>query len=103
MGGIEVTSMGSHGIVTAAEVGTLGREEVLAFAAGLDRDDAQAVLVPDTALHTLAWLDELEEAAGVPVLTATQVTVHGGPALLGPGPPLPGLGTLFAAPAQARR
>src|SRR5690606_35152622 len=36
-GGIEVTAMGSHGIVTAAEVGALGREEVTAIVAGADR------------------------------------------------------------------
>ncbi len=100
-GGVEVTSMGSHGIVTAAEVGTLGRDDVLALVDGVDRGEAQAVLVPDTAMHTLAWLDDLEAAAGVPVLTANQVTVHEGLALLGPVPPLPGLGTLFASPQQA--
>jgi maleate cis-trans isomerase len=100
-GGVEVTSMGSHGIVTAAEVGTLGREDVLAIAAGADRSAAQAVLVPDTAMHTLAWLDDLEEAVGIPVLTANQVTVHGGLALLGGVPPVPGLGTLFGSRRQA--
>jgi maleate cis-trans isomerase len=100
-GGVEVTSTGSHGIVTAAEVGTLGREAVLAIVDGADRSRAQAVLVPDTAMHTLAWLDDLETVAGVPVLTANQVTVHEGLSLLGPVPRLPGLGTLFASRQQA--
>lgn len=95
-GGVEVTSMGSHGIVTAAEVGTLGRDAVLAIADGADRRHAQAVLVPDTAMHTLAWLDQLEAVVGVPVLTANQVTVHEGLSLLGSAPSLPGMGTLFA-------
>lgn len=94
-GGIEVTSMGSHGIVTAAEVGTLGRDEVAAIVAGADRAGAQAVLVPDTAMHSLAWLDALEEVAGMPVLTANQVTVWEGLRLLGPITPRTGLGTLF--------
>lgn len=95
-GGIEVTAMGSHGIVTAAEVGTLGREQVMALVAGVSRHGAQAVLVPDTAMHTLSWIDDLERSAGMPVLTANQVTVHEGLRLLGPVPRLPGLGTLFA-------
>lgn len=94
-GGIEVTSMGSHGIVTAAEVGTLGRDQVAAIVAGADRTGAQAVLVPDTAMHSLAWLDHLEGVAGVPVLTANQVTVWEGLRLLGPVAPRDGLGTLF--------
>jgi len=93
--GIEVTSMGSHDIYTAAEVGTLGRDQVVAMVAGLDRSGAQAVLVPDTAMHSLAWLPDLEEAAGMPVLTANQVTVFEGLRLHGPVPALPQLGALF--------
>lgn len=99
-GGIEVTAMGSHGIVTAAEVGTLGRDQVAAIVAGADRDGAQAVLVPDTAMHTLAWIEDLEQVAGIPVLTANQVTVREGLRLLGPVPALPGLGTLFRTAGQ---
>jgi maleate cis-trans isomerase len=51
--------------------------------------------VPDTAMHTLAIVDQLEAAVGKPVLTANQVTVWKGLELLGPVPPLPGLGALF--------
>jgi maleate cis-trans isomerase len=46
-------------------------------------------------MHSLAWLDELEAAAGMPVLTANQVTVFEGLRLAGRVPPLPGLGALF--------
>lgn len=99
-GGITVTSLGSHGIITAAEVGTLGREQVAAIVAGADREGAEAVLVPDTAMHTLAWIEHLEQVAGMPVLTANQVTVREGLRLLGPVPQLPGLGTLFDAAAH---
>ena len=76
--GIEVVALSCRGIVTAAEVGTLGRDEVLDFVAANDHPDAEAVLVPDTALHTVAWLDELEERLGKPVLTANQVSVWEG-------------------------
>ena len=95
-GGIEVTAMGSHDIYTAAEVGTLTRDQVVAMVAGADRSGAEAVLVPDTAMHSLAWLPDLEAAADMPVLTANQVSVFEGLRLAGPVPELPQLGTLLA-------
>ena len=94
-GGAEVVSMGSHGIYTAAEVGTLDPSRVVDMATAADHPDAEAVLVPDTAMHTLAIIDQLEAAVGKPVLTANQVTVWKGLELLGPVPDLPGLGALF--------
>ena len=54
--------------------------------AAADHPDAEAVLVPDTAMHTLAIVDKLEAAVGKPVLTANQVTVWKGLDLLGPVP-----------------
>lgn len=95
-GGAEVVAMGSHGIVTAAEVGTLATDQVIEMVRAADHPDAEAVLVPDTAMHTLAIVDELEAAIGKPVLTANQVTVWKGLQLLGPVPVFAGLGTLFA-------
>src|SRR5215207_10785176 len=83
-GGIAGTAMGSHGITTAAEVGTLGYEQVEAIATGAELPSgAEAVLIPDTAMHTLQWIDKLEAAVGLPVLTANQVTVWQGLRLLG--------------------
>ncbi|MEU1280663.1 decarboxylase [Streptomyces sp. NPDC005805] len=76
--GIEVVGTHAGGIVTAAEVATWGPDEVLALVRGADRPEAEAVLVPDTALHTVALLPELEKAVGKPVLTANQVTVWEG-------------------------
>jgi maleate cis-trans isomerase len=98
-GGVDVVAMGSHGIYTAAEVGTLEADRVVAMVTAADHPDAEAVLVPDTAMHTLAIVDTLEAAIGKPVLTANQVTVWKGLELLGPVPPLPGLGALFGDPA----
>ncbi|OLF06482.1 maleate cis-trans isomerase [Actinophytocola xinjiangensis] len=93
---IDVVSLSCKGIITAAEVGTLGREDVIEFVAANDHADAQAVLVPDTALHTVAWLADLEQRLGKPVLTANQVSVWEGLRLVGDAGPRPGLGTLFA-------
>ena len=98
-GDIAVTALGSHGIVTAAEVGTLGYEQVEAIARGAAvSGGAEAVLVPDTAMHSLQWIDKLEAAVGLPVLTANQVTVWQGIKLLGDVPRYDMLGTLFRTP-----
>ncbi|MGH3357728.1 MAG: maleate cis-trans isomerase family protein [Nocardioidaceae bacterium] len=94
-GGADVLTMRSNGIVTAAEVGTLGKDAVLSMIEAADVPEAEAVLVPDTAMHSLAWLDDLEAATGKIVLTANQVTVWKGLELVGNPPQLDGLGTLF--------
>ncbi|MDX3518858.1 decarboxylase [Streptomyces scabiei] len=73
--GIEVLSVRGAGIVTAAEVGTWGLDETLALARAGDHPDAQALLLPDTALHTASHLPTLEKELGKPVLTANQVTL----------------------------
>lgn len=93
--GIEVVRLSSKGIITAAEVGTLSREAVADFAAANDDPAAEALLMPDTALHTAAWLDELEDRLGKPVLTANQVSAWEGLRLAGHGGTGEGLGTLF--------
>jgi Maleate cis-trans isomerase len=94
--GIEVLALSARGIVTAAEVGTLAPEVVLEFAAAADRADAQAVLLPDTALHTVELLDALDARVGKPVLTANQVSIWQGLCLAGADEPRTGLGRLFA-------
>lgn len=99
-GGVEVVHLGSHGIHTAAEVGKLGREQVVEMVRGADGESAQAILVPDTAMHSLAWLEYLEDAVGKPVLTANQVTVWEGLRIAGGNTVLPGLGSLFRAGAH---
>lgn len=94
-GGIEVVSFGASGIFTAVDVGRLGPEAVVEMTVAVDVPEAEAVLVPDTAMHTLTCIDALEKALGKPVLTANQVTVWEGLRLAGTPLPLPGLGALF--------
>lgn len=94
--GVEVVSLSARGIVTAAEVGTLPADDVLAFAAAADHPDAQALLLPDTALHTVDVLDALDARVGKPVLTANQVSIWQGLRLAGAGGPRSGFGRLFA-------
>jgi maleate cis-trans isomerase len=94
---IEVVHFASKGIFTASEVGaTMGREEVLAFAKANDHADAEAILIPDTAMHSVAWLDELENNVGKPVLTANQVSVWQGIRLAKGNIVRSGLGRLFS-------
>lgn len=92
---IEVVHLASRGIVTAAEVGTLGKDEVINFALANTREDADALLIPDTALHSAAWLTDLEQATGKPVLTANQVSFWEALRLCGKLTPQSGLGRLF--------
>jgi maleate cis-trans isomerase len=94
--GLEVVGRSSHDIYTAAEVGTLPRERLLAMAVEGDHPDADAVLMPDTALHTADHLQALEERLGKPVLTANQVSAWEGLRLLGRHEVQPRLGALFA-------
>lgn len=94
--GTEVVSTRGSGIITAAEVGTWGRAEVLDLARAGNHPDAEAVLLPDTALHTAAHLGRLEEELGKPVLTANQVTVWEGLRLVERRVHATELGALFA-------
>ena len=93
--GIHVTNVSGLGIITAVEVGRLGREQVLALATANDHREAEAVLLPDTALHTIEWLEALEQACRKPVLTANQVTVWQALRLAGHSARQRGLGRLF--------
>ena len=94
-GGIEVTQLVSHDIPTAALAGELDRNGVLELARSNDSPEAEAILIPDTALHSARWINELETALGKPVLTANQVTVWQGLRLAGALRPCEALGQLF--------
>ncbi|MFJ8024408.1 decarboxylase [Streptomyces sp. NPDC096311] len=93
--GVEVVSIRAAGITTAAEVGTWGEAEVLELARAGDHPDADAVLLPDTALHTAAHLSALEKDLSKPVLTANQVSVWEALRLADRKVNAPALGTLF--------
>ena len=93
--GIGVKKVSGLGIITAVESASLDREQVLALATANNHPDAEAVLLPDTALHTVAWLETLDEACGKPVLTANQVTVWQALRLAGHPAKQRGLGHLF--------
>lgn len=95
--GIEVLAMTSSDIATAGLVGDLDRDQIVAMALAADRPDADAVLIPDTAMHSLEYIADLERALGKPVLTANQVTVWEGLRIAERSMPIEGLGRLFFA------
>lgn len=95
---ITVAGVASGKITTASAASEAGKQAVstLVQAANNQYRDAEAIVLPDTALHTIEWLDELEKQAGKPVLTANQVTVWYGLKLAGDNHSREKLGALFA-------
>jgi maleate cis-trans isomerase len=73
--GIEVVGAASNDIMTAADAGRVDEESLLRLVRAGDHPDAQALLVPDTALHTVRSIPLLEATLGKPVLSANQVSV----------------------------
>jgi maleate cis-trans isomerase len=72
--GLAVVSASHAGILSALEVAKLGLDELVELMQAANDDAAEAILLPDTALHTARWLPQLEMIFGRPVLTANQVT-----------------------------
>jgi maleate cis-trans isomerase len=61
-----------------------------------DLDGADAVLVPDTALPSLDLVERLEARAGLPVLTANQVTLWAALGLVRKDVAVSGFGRIFS-------
>ena len=70
-------------------------EEIVASICQSDRQQADAIVVPDTALPTLSLIETVENRIGKPVLTANQVTLWEGMMLAGCLERLTGWGVLF--------
>lgn len=95
--GMEVVATHAAGVTGAAEAAGWGLDELKELAAAADRPEADAVLLPDTALHTVSHLPALEEFLGKPVLTANQVAAREALRLADRPAWSPRLGTLFEA------
>jgi maleate cis-trans isomerase len=81
--GFEVVKAESNDIPTAAGAGQVEAGALEQMVRAGDDPHAEAVLVPDTALHTVRELPRLEALLGKPVLSANQVTVWEGLRLIG--------------------
>lgn len=99
--GIDVTYLASHDIASGEDAGELDHDGVIDLARSADTPDAQAVLIPDTALHTVRWINELESVLGKTVLTANQVTAWYGLQLADRTVHSDQLGTLFRSSPRA--
>ncbi|GAC67268.1 maleate cis-trans isomerase family protein [Gordonia soli] len=95
--GVSTAASRAHDIMTASDAGTLDDAGLVEMVRSSDTPSSQAILVPDTALHTVAALTGLERAVGKPVLTANQVTAWHGLRLAGVDPAVGGVGSLFMA------
>jgi maleate cis-trans isomerase len=96
--GVTVVHLGSRGIVAGVDVAALSKDDTIRMVSDNDRPEAQAILVPDTALHTAGYVDDLQRAVyGKTVLTANQVTMWQALRLAGVEQPRSqdGLGSLF--------
>ena len=86
--GITVTALSAHGVPSGEDAGRLDAEWLLGAARAADVRGAECLLVPDTALHTVTALPELERALGLPVLASLafrRLTVHAGMVLTAAG------------------
>lgn len=91
-------TVGRHDVDAGSdrEVAAWGAEQITEMVLQSLSPDAQAVVVPETALHTAALGTVLDDAAGRPVLTATQVTLWDAYRLAGFSPRADAAGVLFA-------
>ncbi|MER8084417.1 decarboxylase [Streptomyces sp. NPDC094048] len=94
--GIEVTATRAAGLASAAEAAAWDLDEVKDLVMAADRPEADVMLLPDTALHTVAHVTELERLLGKPVLTGNQVSVREGLRLADRRAWSPRLGRIFA-------
>ena len=95
--GVDVCAVTSGDVPTGEDAGRLDPEQVTRLVLGDGHPaEAEAVIVPDTALHTVRNLAQWEADWGRPVLTANQVSAWHGLRLAGWSGRVDGLGALFA-------
>lgn len=93
--GITVDGMHCLDAPSGPAAAALGESLFLEHAAAMDMTPGTAMLIPDTAVPTLAWIASLEERLGCPVLTANQVSLWHTARLAGIHTSVPGLGQLW--------
>jgi maleate cis-trans isomerase len=95
--GVSVSDLHWLGAPSGYDAGLIPPAEVCRAVRDADHAEADAVLIPDTALPTLDLIEDLEAELGKPVLTANQVTLWEGLRLAGRRVGTPGMGRLLAA------
>ncbi|MFO0998216.1 MAG: hypothetical protein U1F33_16155 [Alphaproteobacteria bacterium] len=85
--GLVVRRASALGCVHTAESAALDIEKIVARFAEQNPDSRRPIMIPDTAINTLAILPRLATAAGRPVITANQASLWHALALLDPATP----------------
>ena len=93
--GFTVTGEGTLDVLGMADVPRLSMERVRALAAGLDRTDAEAVVLLATDLPTFEVISSLEAELAIPVLTSNQTLLWDSLKRGGVSADVVGLGRLF--------
>ena len=93
--GFTVTGEGTLDVLGMADVPRLSLERVRALAAGLDRTDAEAVVLLATDLPTFEVIRSLEAELAIPVLTSNQTLLWDSLKQGGVSADVVGLGRLF--------
>jgi maleate cis-trans isomerase len=82
-------------VMSGWDAARIPADEMIAAVRCADCPEAQALLIPDTAIPTFHLIEQLEAEIGKPVLTANQVSLWEGLRLAGTVPVRPELGRLF--------
>ncbi|MFW0797265.1 maleate cis-trans isomerase [Gordonia sp. CPCC 205515] len=101
--GISVTTLHTFDIESATLAGDVDEISLQQMIQAVHGSAAQAILLPDTALHTIGHIDRLERGLDRPLLTANQVTVWQGLRIAGVEPRSATLGCLFRSGFDGRR
>lgn len=81
--GIEAKPVASLGLLAAGEVSAMSPEQIVDLASQAGDEEADALLLPDTAMLSLAVIERLEATSDRLILTANQVTSWMGMRLAG--------------------
>lgn len=94
--GITVDEMRCLDAPSGPAAAALGEARFFESATAMTVDPASALLIPDTAVPTLEWIQDLEDRLGCTVLTANQVSLWHTARLAGLTTALPGMGRLWS-------
>lgn len=94
--GVEVARLDWLGAPSGWDAARFGESLIMPAAAKLLEPGIEAILIPDTALPSLHYLDRLEGRVAVPVLTANAVTIWDAERIAGRHSAPPGFGSLLS-------
>lgn len=94
--GLSVVGVRALNLISGWDAGRLPADLMMREISRADIAHAQAIVVPDTAIPTLHYLDEIERQLGKPVICANQATLWKGVRLAGSSLSPSGFGQLWS-------